>query len=81
MDVVLGIPYEGSTADAEELAQQARANLQTGFEIARRNLSERAAKQRAKNKSLPPYPVFHPDQQVLVHRPYQDSDGPSPQLL
>ena len=45
-DVILGIPYEGSTADTKELTQQTRANLQIAFELARRNLSEREANKR-----------------------------------
>lgn len=44
----------------------------------RRNLAEYAAKQAARNGKLP---VFHPDKQVSLYRPYQDSDGPNPKLL
>ena len=79
--VILGIPCEGGTADAEELVQQTRDNLYIAFEPARRYLTERAAKQAAGNDNLPPYSVVHPDQQVLVYRPYQDADGPNPKLL
>lgn len=61
-DVILGIPYEGSTADTKELTQQTRDNLQIAFELARRNLSEREAKQTARNHLWPPYPMFYPDQ-------------------
>ena len=81
VDVILGIPYEGHTADTEELAQQTRGDLQIAFELARRNLSGRTTKQTARNDKLPLYPVFHPHQQVVLCRRYQDSDGPKPKLL
>ena len=81
VDVNLGIPHEGTTADTEELAQNTRNNLQIALELARRNLTERADKQAEQNSKLKPYPVFKPGQEVLVYRPYQDSDGPNPKLL
>ena len=75
------MPYEGSTADTEGNSTTTRDNLRIALELTRRNLLECAAKQTARNKTLPPYPVFHPDQQVIVYRPYQDSDGPNPILM
>ena len=53
VDAILGIPYEGSTAATAELAQIARDCVQVAFELARQNLSERVAKQTARN-----HPVF-----------------------
>lgn len=81
VDIILGIPHVGNTADTEEFAQHTRDNLQTAFELARRNLTERADKQAENNSKLKPYPVFQPGQEILVYRPYQDSDGPNPKLL
>ena len=81
VDVIIGIPHVGNTQTTETYAQTTRDNLQLAFELARRNLTERAEKQSAKNKTLPQIPVFKPGQRVLVYRPYQDSDGPNPKLL
>ena len=52
--------------DTDELAQNTRENLQNAFEIARRNLTERANKQAAKNAKLRQHPVFQPGQEVGV---------------
>ena len=82
VDVILGIPHVGVSQDTETLAKQTRENLQTAFfELARQNLTERATKQAEQNEKLPPFPVFKPGQQVLLYKPYQDSDGPNPKLL
>ena len=81
VDIILCIPHVGRTADTEELAQNTRDNLQIAFELARKNLTERADKQAQQNSKLKPYPVFKIGQEVLVNRPYQDSDGPNPKLL
>ena len=48
------------------------------FELTRRNLTERAPRQAVGNDKLAPYPVFKPGRKVLVYRPFQDTDGPSP---
>lgn len=77
VNVILGVSDEGTTADTEELAPKTKNNLRLTFQLARRNLPERAAKQTANNKTLPPYPAFHPHQQVLLNRLYRDSDGPN----
>ena len=79
VNVTLGIPYEGSTPDTEENNTTTQDNLRIAFEHA--ETVECAAKQTVRNKTVPPYPVFHPDQQVLAYRPNQDSDGPNPKLL
>ena len=81
IDIILGIPHERRAADTEEFAQNTRDNLQIAFELARRSLTERADKQAEQNSKLKPYPVFKPGKEVLVYRPYQDSDGPQPKLL
>ena len=91
VDMTLGISYERSTADCDprrcsrKKHRRYRGNIPTSrdnlrflFELTRRNLSECASKQTARNKTLQPYPVFHSDQQALVYKPYQDSDGPNP---
>ena len=78
VDTILGITHVGNIADTEMFAQNTRGNLQIAFELARRNLTERATKQAANNKKLAPYPVFKPEQKVLVYRPFHDTDGPNP---
>ena len=81
VDIILGIPHVGRTTDTEEFAQNTRGNLQIAFGLERRQLTERTDKQAEQNSKLKPYPVFKPGQEVLVYRPYQDSDGPNPKLL
>ena len=81
VDVILGIPHVGSSSDTEMFTKTTRENLQTAYELARQNLSERAAKQAAHNDKLPQFPVFQPGQRVLLYKPYHDSDGPNPKLL
>ena len=80
VDIILGIPHEGSTADTDVFAQDTRDNIPIAFELARRILTERATRQAADNDRLAPYPVFKPGQKVLVYRPFQDTDGPNPKL-
>ena len=81
VDMILGIPHVRRTADPEEFAPNTRDNLQIAFELARRNLAQRADKQAEQNDKLKPYPVFKPGQEVLVYRPYQDPDGSNPKML
>ena len=52
--------HEGSTADADVFAQDARYNLQIAFELARQYSTERATRQAADNDKLAPCPVFKP---------------------
>ena len=81
VDKLLGIPHVENTADTEVFAQNIRDNLQIEFELAHRNLTERATKQAASNEKFAPYPVFNPGQKVLVYRPFQDTNGQNPKLL
>ena len=78
VEKILGVPHEGSTANTDVFAQDTRYNLQMASELTRRNMTERATRQAAGNDKLAPYPVFKPGQKVLVYRPFQDTDGPSP---
>ena len=70
VDTILGILHEGRTADSEEFAQNTRDISQTAFELARRNLTERADRQAENNSKLRSYPVFQSGQEVLVYKPY-----------
>ena len=55
-------------------------NLQFAYELARRNLKERADKQAVANETLS-FPSFKPGEQILIHRPYTEADGPNPKLI
>ena len=54
--------------------------LRTWYEIARRNLQERAEKQVKSNENKA-FPSFQPGDQALLHRPCTAADGPNPQLI
>ena len=58
VDIILGIPHVGRTADTEEFTQNTRDNLQIAFHFARQNLTERANKQAEENSKLKSYPMF-----------------------
>ena len=81
IDIIFGIPYVGRSTTTEESAHSTRENLQTAFELARRNLSELVDKQNADSPKLPPIPEFTPRQKVLVYKPHQSTDGPNPKLI
>ena len=81
IDTTFGIPHVGRSATTDEFAHSTRENLQIAFELARRNLSERVNKQKANNSKLPPIPEFTPGQKVLIYKPHQSTDGPSPKLI
>ena len=51
IDIIFGIPHGGRSTTTDELAHVTRENLQIAFELARRNLSERADKQKANKPS------------------------------
>ena len=70
VDIILGIPHEGRTADSEELSQNTRDNLHIAFELARRNPTEHADNQAKNDSKLRSYPVFQSGQEVLVYKPY-----------
>ena len=55
-------------------------NLEMAYEITRRVLQERADHQVDVNASRP-FPSYQPGDQVLVHRPYFEADGPSLKLI
>lgn len=54
-------------------------NLQLAYELARRNLKERTDRQAVENEKLS-FPSFKSGDQVLIHRPYNVTDGPNPKL-
>ena len=68
------------TANSARLFQTTVENLQLAYELARRNLIERADKQAVVNETLS-FPSFKTGEQVLIHRPYNETDGPNPKLI
>lgn len=48
-------------------------------EFDRRNLEKRADKQAGENEK-PSFPSFKPGDQVVIHRPYHETDGSNPKL-
>ena len=80
-DTIFDIPYVGRSTTAEELAHSTRENLQIAVELARRNVSQRIDKQKAKNSKLPRIPEFIPGQKVLAYKPHHSIDGPNPNLI
>ena len=53
--------------------------MQLAYELARRNLQERADKHTFENKKLY-FPSFKPGDEVLLHRPHHETDSPNPKL-
>ena len=72
VDIILGIPHVGRTADTEEFTPNTRDNLQIALHLARRNLTERADKQAEENSKIKPYPVFK--KKNLDRRKYSCTD-------
>ena len=79
VDLILGVPATPLPQCQLDYSRHTVENLQFAYEMARRNLKERADKQATKNEKLS-FPVFKPGDQVLIHRPYHYSDGPNPKL-
>ena len=63
-----------------DYSKQTVENLQLAYELACRNLRERADKQAVVNETLS-FPSFKTGEQVLIHRPYNEADGPNPKLI
>ena len=80
VDLVLGVPSTSTPQTQLEYSKQTVENLQLAYELARRNLRERADKPTVVNETLS-FPSFKPGEQVLIHRPYNDADGPNPKLI
>ena len=77
VDVILGVPSTDSSASRLDYSRRTVENLQLAYEMARRNLQERAGKQADSNEKLT-VPQFKPGEQVLVHRPHTVTDGSNP---
>ena len=69
IDLILGVPCTSGSGTRLNYSRRTVENLQLAYEIARRNLQERANKQSESNEKLL-IPQYQPGDQVLVHRPY-----------
>ena len=80
VDITLGVPCTSGSETRLNYSRRTVENLQLAYEIARRNLQERADKQSESNEKLS-IPQYQPGDQVLVHRPYTVADGPNPKII
>ena len=68
VDLNLGIPSTSEPQSQLDHSKQTVENLKFAYELARRNLQERADKQAVANETLL-FPSFKSGEQVLIHRP------------
>lgn len=78
MDFILGIPHAREETDTHEFSRETQEKIQLTFEIARRDLRERAENQQSVDKALTSNFVFKSGQAVSLFRPYESTDGPNP---
>ena len=64
----LGVPSTSEPQSQLDHSKQTVENLKFAYELARRNLQERADKQAVANETLL-FPSFKSGEQVLIHRP------------
>ena len=80
VDPILGVPSTCATQTQLDCSKQTVENLQLAYELARRNLRERADKHAVVNETLS-FPSFKTGEQLLIYRPYNEADGPNPKLI
>ena len=80
VELILGVPSTDAPQNKLDYSRRTVENLQLAYELARRNLQERADKQAVENKKLS-FPSFKVGDKVLLHRPYHETDGPNPRLV
>ena len=78
--LILGVPSTSAPQTQLDYSKRTVENLQLAYELARRNLRERADKQAVVNETLS-FPSFETGEQILIHRPYNEDDGPNPKLI
>ena len=77
--LILGVPSTDAPQSQLDYSRRTIENLQVAYELARRNLQERADKQTLENEKWP-FPSFKMGDQVLLHRPHHETDSPNPKL-
>ena len=80
VELILRVPSTDAPQNKLDYSRRTVENLQVAYELARRNLQERADKQAVKNKKLC-FPSFKVGDKVLLHRPYHETDGSNPKLV
>ena len=80
VELILGVLSTDAPQGQLDYSRRTVENLQLAYELARRNLKERADKQAVENEKLS-FPCFKMGDRVLLHRPYHDTDGPNPEAL
>ena len=80
VDLILGVPSFSAPETHLGYSKQTAENLQLAHELARRSLKERADKQAVVNETLS-FSTFKTGDKVLIHRPYNEADGPNPKLI
>ncbi|CAB1098409.1 unnamed protein product [Ectocarpus sp. CCAP 1310/34] len=80
VELFLGVPATDAPQSRLDHSRRTVENLQLAYELARRNLKERTDKQAVENEKLS-FPSFKMGDQVLLHRPYNETDGPNPKLV
>ena len=80
VDLILGVPPTSAPQSQLDYSKQTVENLQFAYDLARRNLKERADKQAVANETLS-FPSFKPRGQVLIRRPYTEAYGLNPKLI
>ena len=81
VDVHIGVPSTSGSGTRLEYSRRTVEYVQLAYEIARRNLQERADKKAESNEKFS-IPQYQPgDQVLLVHRPNTVADGPNPKNI
>ena len=80
VDLILGVSSTSTPQMQPDYSKETVENLQLAYELARRNLRERADKQAVVNEALS-FTSFKAGDQVLIHLPYNEADGPNPKLI
>ena len=80
VELILGVLSTDAPQGQLDYSRRTVENLQLAYELARRNLKERADKLAVENEKLS-FPCFKMGDRVLLHCPYHDTDGPNPKLV
>ena len=79
-ELILGVPSTDAPQNKLDYSRRTVENLQLAYELARRNLQERADKQAVENKELS-FSSFKLGDKVLLNRLYHETDRPNPKLV
>ena len=80
VDLILGVPSTSAPQTQLDYSKQTVENLQFAYELALRDVKERTDKHAVANEALS-FPSLKSGEQVLIHRPCNEFDGPNPKLI